>query len=293
MPHVNTKVSLLACLMSMSALPAMAGEISITGTPPAGTVGKSYYWAPTVTGGTRATMEFSYVNVPSWSGQYRGSGAIMGTPKQAGVYSNIRIQAWDGKNFGESAPFTISVTGGSAPPAQALSISGTPETTIEAGNYYSFAPTVVAPAGAVLTYSVTNKPSWATLKSSNGALTGTPTAAGVSNDIILKVSDGTQTATLPAFGITVDPVSSSPSGTVSLSWSVPTENTNGTPLTNLSGYVVRYGTSTSALNSQLSVKTNAVSIENLSAGTWYFEVASVNTANVESQFSTAASKQIQ
>jgi hypothetical protein len=90
----------------------------------------------------------------------------------------------------------------------------------------------------------------------------------------------------------VDPVASSPSGDATLSWSVPTENTNGSPLTNLTGYVVRYGTSTSALNSQLSVKTNEVEIENLKAGTWYFEVASVNSANVESQFSMPVSKLI-
>jgi len=36
-----------------------------------------------------------------------------------------------------------------------------------------------------------------------------------------------------------------------------------------------------------------VEIENLSPGTWYFEVAAVNTAGVQSQFSSIVSKTIQ
>ena len=295
MPHVNfAGVSLLTFSLSTMALPAVADEIRITGTPPGATAGKSYYWVPTVTGGNRPTMQFSYVNVPSWSGTYRGSGAIIGTPTQAGVYSNIQIQAWDGKNFGVSAPFKITVTGGSAPPPSAtpLKISGTPEETIEVGQSYYFAPTTVAPAGANLTYSVANKPSWVTLKSSNGALSGKPTAAGVAKNIILTVSDGAQSASLPAFSITADAAAAPSSGSATLSWSVPTNNTNGSPLTNLKGYVVRYGTNSSNLSSQMSVTTNEVEIENLSAGVWYFEVASVNSLNVESVFSSAASKQI-
>jgi hypothetical protein len=40
------------------------------------------------------------------------------------------------------------------------------------------------------------------------------------------------------------------------------------------------------------VTTNEVEIENLSAGVWYFEVAAVNSRNVESQFSQAVSKQM-
>jgi hypothetical protein len=295
MPNFNaTRVSLLTIVLSMMALPARAGEIRITGTPPNATAGKSYYWVPTVTGGNHATMTFSYVNAPSWSGKYRGSGAIIGTPTQSGVYSNIQIEAWDGENFGASAPFTITVTGGTAPPTSStqLKISGTPEETIEVGQAYYFAPTVVAPAGANLTYSVKNKPSWATLKSSSGALTGTPTAPGETSSIILSVSDGAQSASLPAFSITADPAAASSNGTATLSWSAPTANTNGSPLTNLAGYVVRYGTSSSNLNSQVSVTTNQVEIESLSAGVWYFAVAAVNSLNVEGEFSQAVSRQI-
>lgn len=294
MPYVDvTRASLLAFFLSIAALPAMAGEIQITGTPPNAKVGTRYQWTPTTTGGNKANYEFAYLSLPSWSGTYRSSGAVIGTPTKPGVYS-FQVEVWDGVNSGVSAPLKITVTGGTTPPPPTkLSISGTPESTIEAGKYYSFRPTVVAPAGAKLTYQIAQKPSWAQFSATTGTLSGTPTKAGVAGDIVVGVTDAAQTAKLRAFSITVDAATASPPGSVTLSWVVPTKNTNGSPLTNLAHYVVRYGTSSSDLNSQLSVKTNEVEIGNLAAGVWYFEVAAVNSLNVESQFSTPASKQIE
>jgi hypothetical protein len=293
MLHVDiTRVSLLAFLLSIAALPAMAGEIHITGTPPEAKVGTKYQWVPTTTGGDKAKYEFAYLSLPSWSGTYRSSGAIIGTPTKAGVYS-FQVEVWDGVNSGVSAPLKITVTGGAASPPTKLTISGTPESTIEAGKYYSFRPTVVAPGGAKLTYQIAQKPSWAQFSATTGTLSGTPTKAGVAGDIVVGVTDATQTANLHAFSITVDAAPTSAPGSVTLTWAVPTENTNGSRLTNLASYVVRYGTKSSDLNSQLSTKTNEVEIGNLSAGVWYFEVAAVNSMKVESQFSTPASKQIQ
>lgn len=286
-----TRVSLLAFLLSIATLPAMAGGIQITGTPPAAKVGTKYQWVPTTTGGDKAKYEFAYLSLPSWSGTYRSSGAIIGTPTKAGVYS-FQVEVWDGVNSGVSAPLKITVTGGTTPPPTKLTISGSPESTIEAGKYYSFRPTVVAPAGAKLTYQIAQKPSWAEFSATTGTLSGTPTKAGVAGDIVVGVTDATQTANLHAFSIAVDAAPTSPPGSVTLTWAVPTENTNGSRLTNLAHYVVRYGTKSSDLNSQLSTKTNEVEIGNLTAGVWYFEVAAVNSLNVESQFSTPASKQI-
>jgi hypothetical protein len=286
----------LIALLSLICLPALASAMSIDGTPPStATVGKSYYWAPTVVGNS-ASVEFSYVNVPSWSGTYRSSGAIIGTPTAAGVYSNIQIQAWDGTHFAVSAPFTITVTGnGSTKTSTPLKISGTPATTGEVGEFYSFKPTVVAPSGATLSYSIKDKPTWASFSTSSGALSGTPTATGVTSGIVLFVSDASQSVSLPAFSINVAAAPTPPAGEITLSWSPPTENTNGTALTNLAGYVVRYGTNTSALNSSMSLsgaKSTNVELENLSAGTWYFEVAAVNALGIQSAFSVPVSRTV-
>ncbi len=85
-------------------------------------------------------------------------------------------------------------------------------------------------------------------------------------------------------------------GSAYISWSAPTQNTNGSPLTNLAGYVINYGTSIAALVYQLTIaspsSTNA-EIENLAPGTWYFRVAAFNTANVGSRFSPIVGETIQ
>jgi hypothetical protein len=150
----------------------------------------------------------------------------------------------------------------------------------------------VAPTGIALSYAIENKPSWAEFSASTGTLSGTATEAGRSSDIVVTVSDGARHASLSPFSITVDPSAASQEGAVELNWSVPTRNTNGTALTDLAGYVVRYGTGNSTMNSHVFVKSTKVEINNLSAGTWYFEVASVNSDNVQSQFSPLLSAQV-
>jgi hypothetical protein len=79
--------------------------------------------------------------------------------------------------------------------------------------------------------------------------------------------------------------SGSSGGTVSLSWNAPTENTNGTALTNLAGYDIFYGTSSSQLTQMISIDSVGLLtyvISNLSSGTWYFEVVAVSSAGVAS-----------
>jgi len=84
-------------------------------------------------------------------------------------------------------------------------------------------------------------------------------------------------------------------GTAELAWSAPTKNEDGSALTNLAGYKVRYGQSAGVL-SQLrdiaSPATSRVTIEGLSSGTWYFTVASYTNAGVESAPTGAVSKTI-
>lgn len=101
----------IALFVSLAWNPASADtRMTITGTPPAtATVGSLYAFTPTVSNGNKSTLQFSYLNLPSWSGHYRGSGAIIGTPTTAGTYSNIVIQAWDGTQFAQTTPFTIKV----------------------------------------------------------------------------------------------------------------------------------------------------------------------------------------
>jgi hypothetical protein len=90
-----------------------------------------------------------------------------------------------------------------APPSDiAPVISGTPPSAGTSGSYYSFTPTASDADSSNLTFSIINKPSWATFATANGTLSGTPTP-GTYSDIQISVSDGTLTTLLSAFSINV------------------------------------------------------------------------------------------
>jgi hypothetical protein len=75
------------------------------------------------------------------------------------------------------------------------------------------------------------------------------------------------------------------SGTATLDWMPPTENSDGTVLTDLAGYTVYYGTSPTNLTQTVKVTNpglTAYTISNLTAGTWYFAVTAYSAAGAES-----------
>ena len=66
-------------------------------------------------------------------------------------------------------------------------------------------------------------------------------------------------------------------------------------MSNLAGYKIYYGTSSSSLSKTVQISNPGVSsyvIDNLSPATYYFAVKAYNTAGVESQLSNTASKTI-
>ncbi len=178
----------------------------------------------------------------------------------------------------------------------ALSIGGTPATSVIAGQTYTFQPTASGASGSTLTYSIANLPSWATFSAVTGALTGTPTDSetGTYSGIAITVTDGTSTAALPTFAITVNASAPEP-GTATLSWVAPTENTDGTPLTDLAGYRVHYGTSSDALTQTVDVSgatATSLIVTGLDPGTYYFAVTALTSSGQESAPSDTASKTI-
>lgn len=84
-------------------------------------------------------------------------------------------------------------------------------------------------------------------------------------------------------------------GTVVLSWTPPTQNTDGSALTNLFGYEISYGNSPTNLNLKFQIQdasaTNHV-FEGLASGTWYFAVKAVSSTGAMSIPSNPASKVI-
>lgn len=181
-----------------------------------------------------------------------------------------------------------------APTNHAPSISGNAPTIVNAAMSYSFVPQASDPEGNPLTFSIQNKPAWASFAADTGTLSGTPSAAdvGTYSGIQISVSDGSASSALGAFAIAVTAIAE---GRVTLSWIAPTENTDGSPLADLAGYRIRYGTSAQALNNTIVVDNASVTayvIENLSPATWYFAVTAVTAAGLESEYSNLVNKQI-
>lgn len=81
-------------------------------------------------------------------------------------------------------------------------------------------------------------------------------------------------------------------GGVTLDWMPPTENTNGSALTNLAGYNIHYGTSSGDYTQTVSVSNPGLAtyvVDNLTPGTYYFSVGAVNSQGVESPLSPEVS----
>jgi hypothetical protein len=174
-------------------------------------------------------------------------------------------------------------------------ISGSPVRSVNAGSGYSFRPTASDPDGNTLTYSIANRPSWATFNTSTGQLSGVPSASQVGSygNITISVSDGRATASLAAFSISVVDVSN---GGAQLSWTPPTTNTDGSALSNLAGYRISYGTSSAALTQTIQVANPGVTnytIGNLSPGTYYFSVRAYTSNGTESSNSNVSAKVVQ
>ena len=177
----------------------------------------------------------------------------------------------------------------------APTISGTPLTSVLVGANYSFTPTASDPEGAMLTFSIAGKPNWAMFSTSTGALTGAPitTDVGTSSGIVISVTDGTTQVSLPAFGITVASVAT---GSATLNWTAPTMNSDNTPLTNLAGYRIAYGRSSTNLDQTVTINsagTTTYPINNLTAGAWYFPMYSYTSDGIESDAGAVSSKTIQ
>ncbi|MBM0106187.1 fibronectin type III domain-containing protein [Steroidobacter sp. S1-65] len=176
----------------------------------------------------------------------------------------------------------------------APSVSGTPGASAVVGQAYSFQPAATDADGDRLTFTVANLPSWASFSAETGRISGTPTAAqvGAYENITITVSDGAASAQLGPFAINVTDVSSN---SATLSWTPPTQNADGSALSNLAGYQVRYGRSLSNLDQTVNLDNPSINryvVENLSAGTWYFAVVAVNSRGATSEISNTASKTV-
>lgn len=105
---------------------------------------------------------------------------------------------------------------------------------------------------------------------------------------VLTLATGSHSLTL-ACTVPGTPVKAS----VTLGWQPPTQNVDGTALTNLAGFKLYYGSAANALSQTVSLNNAGLTrytVEELSAGTWFFALTALNSAGAESDKSATVSK---
>lgn len=272
----------------------------ISGSPPASVdAGDAYRFQPSASDADGDSLTFSVDGLPGWASFDASTGAISGTPSEddVGAHEGIVVRVSDGRASASLAEFSITVRSAvpDVPANRAPTISGAAAPQAMAGTPYSFQPAASDADGDPLTFSVRNLPDWARFNEETGRISGTPGAGDVGTyaNIGISVSDGVVTVPLAAFAIEVV---AQATGQATLSWTAPTENSDGSALTDLAGYKIHYGTSANNLSRTKTINGTSVTtatIDELTIGTWHFAMTSFNKSGIESEPSETVSKSVQ
>lgn len=123
----------------------------------------------------------------------------------------------------------------------------------------------------------------------NGCKLGAPTA-------VSTPGNGTTTNSPSTNSISSPPQSNHQSSAITLSWLPPTQNTNGSTLTDLAGYYIDWGTQSGEYSHQIQVANPGLSsyvVDNLSPGTYYFAVQAYSSSGEVSSPSAEVSAVVQ
>ena len=183
-----------------------------------------------------------------------------------------------------------------APANAAPVISGKPLAAVTAGSNYVFQPGAVDADGDALTFSITNKPGWASFNTATGRLGGTPanSAAGTYRNIVIAVTDGIDSAALPAFSVRVD-AATSQTGSFTLNWNAPVARADGSPLSlsAIDGFRIYYGNSPGNYPGVYDVtngSAQSATVNNIPVGTYYVAMTTYDNTGLESGYSAAITK---
>ena len=84
-------------------------------------------------------------------------------------------------------------------------------------------------------------------------------------------------------------------GSVTLSWTAPTSREDGSPLTDLAGYYIRYGRMSEVYDEEIKIENPGVVtyvIESLRPGNWYFVASAYDSSGLESNHSNEVKRRI-
>jgi trimeric autotransporter adhesin len=254
-----------------------SATVSVTKAAPAIVLSAS---PSTVKSGAATSLTWSSTNATSCI----ASGGWSGNQSTSGSKSTSALTATT------SFMLTCTGTGGSASQSVTVTVSAAPPSvSLSAG------PASVARGGSsTLTWSSTNATACTASGGWTGSLaTGGAKATGAVNATTTYTLSCTGTGGTATQSAIVAVTTSTSGGTATVTWVAPTINTDGTPVTNLSGYTIYYGTSQSDLTQSVVVSGAATlnyEVNGLASGTWYFAVAADASDGTQSAMSNVGSK---
>jgi Fibronectin type III domain len=125
---------------------------------------------------------------------------------------------------------------------------------------------------------------------------GSGSASASAAGVIDRPATTGLTQTRPAAGQPSSGTSTgSSSSTLTLSWQAPTENSDGSALTDLKGYRIHYGLKSESYSDTIDVTNPGLTtyvVQNLPAGTYYVSLTAYNSKGDESTLSGEVSTQV-
>jgi len=186
--------------LTITIAPAAVAPIITSATTAAGTAHTTFVTYTIVA--TGSPTSFAATGLPAGLTLNTLTGAITGTPIASGV-STVALTATN--VTGTSSPVTLTIT---VAPAAAVPVI-TSATTAPGTVNTTFVTYTIVATGSPTSYAATGLPAGLTLNTLTGAITGTPTAAGVST-VALTATNGTGTSSPVTLTITVAAASSAP-----------------------------------------------------------------------------------
>ena len=227
------------------------------------------------------TLSWSSINTTGCtaSGDWSGSKATSGSQTMSALISN-RVFSLSCSGPGGTASDTVNIT--VAAPSPTLSFSASPGSVSQNGS-------------TTLSWNSTD----ATSCVASGDWSGNKSISGSESTGSLTI-DNQYTLTCDGAGGSVNEsvnvtVLLSNNGTALMSWIPPTENTDDSPLTDLAGYKIYYGTTPGSYSDTEIINDPGLTsfmIEDLASADWYFVMTSFNSSGIESGYSTEVSKTI-
>jgi len=208
------------------------------------------------------------------TGGWTGSRAVNGSAQSAAITSTTTFTLnCDGPGGGAVARATVNVGASSSPSVQ---LTASP-------------PGVAPGASTTLNWTTAN----VTNCTASGGWTGSRALSGSEATPALN-ADQTYQLSCSGSGGNALAMTTVTLRSAALSWTAPTENVDGSALTNLSGYKVYWGSSPRTYSSSANVSGAGATTftTNLAPGTWYFAVTAVDSTGGESAKTNEVSKTV-